>query len=397
MDTTTAHPLLGGLSAAQFMRRHWHKKPLLVRQALADAPRLMSPQTLLALAGGQDAQSRLIVRQGGDAPGHGASAFSLRHGPLPRRSLPPLRRSGWTVLVQGVDLLHEPMHQLMQQFRFVPDARLDDIMVSFATDQGGVGPHVDSYDVFLLQLHGCRRWRIGRQKNLELVPDSPLKILAHFAPEHDWLLEPGDMLYLPPQWAHDGVAQGQCMTCSVGFRAPARDALARELLLRLSEDDGAGDSASPVLYRDRGQSAVQHPGEIPPALHDFARAAVQRALADTPALQRALGEMLSEPKPHVWFTPQPGTGSAICAGVTLDRRTRMLYDAQHIFVNGESWRASGRDMRLMRRLADRRALPARDLAAASAAARDLLAQWRDAGWLHAGTMEATGGRANEHP
>jgi len=382
MDIDSPQILLGGLSAATFMHRHWHKKPLLVRQALPGAARLLTPQRLLALAGSDAVQSRLIERRAGDDTGDNTgSAFTVRHGPFARRNLPALRRSGWTVLVQGVDLADAAMHGLMQQFRFVPDARLDDVMVSFATDQGGVGAHVDSYDVFLLQLHGRRRWRVGRQKDRALLPGSALKILAHFTPEQEWVLEPGDMLYLPPQWAHEGIAQGPCMTCSIGFRAPARDALARELLLRLSESDATQDGP---LYRDPRQRAVAHPGAIPPALREFARAAVQRALADTQALDQVLGEILSEPKPHVFFdAPQEenAAGDNRGAGVVLDRRTRMLYDMHHIFINGESWRASGRDMDLLRRLADCRALAPDAVHSASAQARALLAQWCAAGWL----------------
>jgi 50S ribosomal protein L16 3-hydroxylase len=128
-----------------------------------------------------------------------------------------------------VDLHNEAAHQLLQQFRFVPDARMDDLMISFATDQGGVGPHFDNYDVFLLQAHGKRRWRIGRQKDFTLQEGVPLKILTNFEPEEEWVLEPGDMLYLPPKWAHDGIAEGECMTYSVGFRSPKQDEMAREL------------------------------------------------------------------------------------------------------------------------------------------------------------------------
>ena len=135
--------------------------------------------------------------------------------------MPPLAQPGWTLLVQGLDLHLQAAHELLSRFRFVPDARLDDLMLSYASDGGGVGPHLDSYDVFLIQVHGRRRWRIGRAKDRSLVDGLPLKILRHFEPEHEWLLEPGDMLYLPPLWAHDGVAVGECMTASVGFRAPA--------------------------------------------------------------------------------------------------------------------------------------------------------------------------------
>ena len=149
-------------------------------------------------------------------------------------NLPGVKTRQWTLLVQGVNLHDAAAAELMGRFRFVPDARLDDLMISYATDGGGVGPHFDSYDVFLLQVSGRRRWRISSQTSLELIPDMPLKILADFNAEQEWVLEPGDMLYLPPQYAHDGIAEGECMTCSIGFRAPAYRELAGHFLAWLS-------------------------------------------------------------------------------------------------------------------------------------------------------------------
>jgi 50S ribosomal protein L16 3-hydroxylase len=266
----------------------------------------------------------------------------------------------------------------MNQFRFVPDARLDDVMVSYATDGGGVGPHFDSYDVFLLQAHGQRCWRIGRQKDLSLQPDKPLKILAHFEPEMEFVLEPGDMLYLPPRYAHDGLAVGECMTYSIGFRAPGRGELAGELLQRLAED--AMDAAGNALYRDAKQAAVANSGEIPDALVEFARTVLEEAQDDPLALRRVLGEYFTEPKGHVSFDATEVT--ALHGVLSLDRRTRMMYDAQHLFVNGESFLASGRDAELMRTLADTRTLDAVAVKRLSGPARALLLDWCEAGWIH---------------
>lgn len=270
------------------------------------------------------------------------------------------------------------MHALLNQFRFVPDARLDDVMVSYASAGGGVGPHYDSYDVFLLQARGRRRWRIGRQKDLSLVPNLPLKILRQFEPEQEFELNAGDMLYLPPRYAHDGVAIGECMTYSVGFKAPGRSDLAGELLQRLGQD--TADTQEDVLYRDAGQEAVATPGAIPGALGQFAGTAVQRALGDRLDIQRALGEYLTEPKAQVWFEAPDSADPA--GGVRLDRRSRMMYDRQHVFINGESYRASGRDATLMRRLADRRMLDPGAMALLSAGARELVCGWCESGWVH---------------
>jgi 50S ribosomal protein L16 3-hydroxylase len=371
MDPALPSSLLGGLSAQAFMRRHWQKKPLLIRQAVAGVVPPVSRAQLFALAARDDVESRLVVQ--GDA------GWTLRHGPVRRRALPGLAQRRWTLLVQGLDLHADAAHKLLARFRFVPDARLDDLMLSFATDGGGVGPHVDSYDVFLLQVHGRRRWRIGRLRDASLRPDAPLKILARFEPEEEWLLEPGDMLYLPPRWAHDGVAEGECMTCSIGFRAPGRQRLGSDVLQRLIEAAEVLDTDA--LYRDPSQAATAAPAAIPEALSAFAADAVARALGDRDAMARALGEVLTEPKPDVWF--EPGAGLRHHAGVRLDRRTRMMYDRRHLFVNGESFRAAGRDAALLRRLADERGLPAALVGRLSTEASGLVGEWARAGWLHA--------------
>ncbi|MEY4654290.1 MAG: hypothetical protein RI884_2871 [Pseudomonadota bacterium] len=368
------HPLtlLGGLSPTQFMKRHWQRKPLLVRGAVPGMRALVPPQRLFELAGQDGVESRLVVQEA-------AGAWRLRHGPFARRALPARSKPGWTLLVQGMELHDAGVQALLQQFRFVPEARLDDLMISHASNGGGVGPHFDSYDVFLLQAHGRRRWRIGRQQDLSLQPGVPLKILARFEPEQEFVLEPGDMLYLPPRYAHDGIAEGECQTYSIGFRAPHRAGLARELLRQLAEDDG--DERGDAMYKDPGQPATATPGAIPPSLQAFAQEAVAAALRDGQSLDRALGECLTEPKPTVWFERQPVPRRL--QAVVLDPGTRMLYDKRHIFMNGESWRAAGPDATLMRRLADRRQLEAADLAKASAEAHALLRDWCEAGWVHA--------------
>ena len=365
--------LLGGLSASAFMRRHWQKRPLLVRNALPGTLARMDRARLFALAASESVESRLVVRSG--------ARWSVRNGPISTASL-PARSRGWTMLVQGVDLHDDDAHRLLRRFRFVADARLDDVMCSWASDGGGVGPHVDSYDVFLLQTTGRRRWRVGRVPDPRLRDDVPLKMLTEFAPTAEWLLDPGDMLYLPPGWGHDGVAVGECITASIGFRAPAAAELATALLERIAED--ARDRvAEPTRidarrYGDAGTAPVARPARIPARLAEFADAALDRALADRTLRGRALGEVLSEPKPGTWY--ERGAARLGKNGLALDRRTRMLYDDRFVFVNGEAIRAGGADATLMRRLADERRLDAKSVAHASAAARALLAEWLRAGW-----------------
>ena len=376
MDPNSAQALLGGSSPAQFMKRHWHKLPLLVRQAVTGISPPLERAALFELAARDDVESRLIQRAAGDR-------WHLRPGPLPRRALPPLRQPGWTLLVQGLDLHVAAAHELLARFRFVPDVRLDDLMLSYASDGGGVGPHIDAYDVFLLQLQGRRRWRVGRVARPQLRDDVPLKMLARFDAEHDWLLDPGDMLYLPPGWGHDGVAVGgDCVTASVGFRAPQAHELAQALLARLADADlGEGRGLRDPRYRDTSQAATTTPAAVPQALQRFARTSVQRALADTVLIDRTLGEWLTEPKPQVWFDSAPRAAQNIGRGVNLDRRTRMAYDDRHIYINGESLRAGGRDARLMRQLADRRGLDANAVRTAGPSAREWLVEWLACGWL----------------
>lgn len=371
MDPSRPAALLGGLSPSAFMRRHWQKKPLLVRQAIAGIEPPLSRAELFALVADDAVESRLVL--------HGERGWQVRHGPFKRRLLPPLRRPRWTLLVQGVDLHVAAAHALLQRFAFVPQARLDDLMVSFASDGGGVGAHLDSYDVFLLQLSGRRRWRIGRPRDERFVDGLPLKILAKFDVEDEWVLEAGDMLYLPPRWAHDGVADGECMTASAGFRAGTAAQLTRELLLRLA--DATEVDGDDMPFTDAGQGATATPGAIPPRLQRLAVRALHRATRAERAIHRALGEWLSEPKDRVWFDIAPAVAD-LSHGVVLDRRTRMLYDERHVYINGESLRLGGRDIAPLRRLADQRYLSERDMARLSDQARRVFDTWSDDGWLH---------------
>ena len=408
MDVNQPLALLAGLSPAQFMRRHWQKKPLLVRQAIPGYLPFLSRSALFKMAAQEQVESRLIAQTD--------KGWRMKQGPFVPKGLPPLAREGWTLLVQGVDL-HEPAgHALLQQFRFIPDARLDDLMISFATPGGGVGPHFDSYDVFLFQASGRRRWKIGQQKDLTLQQGVPLKILQNFEPDEEFVLEAGDMLYLPPRYAHDGVAEASvgedgktldCMTYSIGFRAPGQTELAAELLHRLAEmgEDAAEAAVGAVpekagratgslrTYRDPTQQATASPAAVPVGLSEFATQSVLEALKDPLALGCALGEYLTEPKPAVWFDEPEGLWNpeALKAGrseIVLDARTRMMYDPAHIFINGESYRAKGADANLMRKLADQRQLAAGELRKASVSAMALLNDWHDAGWLRQGLSKA---------
>jgi 50S ribosomal protein L16 3-hydroxylase len=372
-------PLLGGLSAREFMRRHWQKKPLLIRAAKPPDVPIVKRAELFALAADDAVESRLIERDG--------DRWSLRHGPFARRSLPGLQVPRWTLLVQGADLHLEAAHRLLGDFRFVPSARLDDVMFSYATDGGGVGPHIDSYDVFLLQVQGRRRWRIGRSKRTRLRTDTPLKILADFVPTDEWLLEPGDMLYLPPGWGHDGVADGETITASIGFRSAGRDSLGVEVLQQML--DAVRHDDDEPRYADPDQPATQRPARIPAALRRYADASVRRLVDDRGARAVALGQALSEPKPGVWFDAADDAERSDSAGVAvrLDRRSRMLYDERHVYINGETCRMDRRDAKMLQRLADRGRIDGSERAALGGEGRAAIDRWLAAGWLRHDTTE----------
>ena len=391
IDPDIALPLLGGLTPATFMRRHWQKKPLLIRQAIAGFKPPLSFAQIKRMARSDDVQARLIYQDDGQ--------WQMEHGPFAR--LPTPKDTHWTVLLQGADLHSDAAASLLHQFRFIPDARLDDMMISIAGDGGGVGPHFDSYDVFLLQAQGQRRWRIGQQKDLTLQPDLPLKVLQNFVPDEEHLLDVGDMLYLPPQVAHDGVAVGECMTISIGFKSPTLAVLAQGMLEAAADQimARAGMSGGPYaepalpapvlteLYRDPKQEAVRDPAAIPEALVQTALKAVSRVKFDEALATRFLGCWLTEPHASVQFDEPdghvdlldewPGAGELV-----LDRRTRLIYRGKNVFVNGEVVRLSLNAV--IKHLADHRRLPMDSALAqrASEATRECFDEWAQVGWLH---------------
>ncbi len=379
---------LGGLAVAEFMRRYWQRKPLLIRQAVPDAASLIGRDILFDLAARDDVDSRLITQRRG--------AWSLDHGPFERDELPSLRSKQWSLLVQGVNLHHDATHALMNRFRFIPDARLDDVMYSYASDGGGVGPHFDSYDVFLLQTHGRRRWRISAQRDLSLREGLPLKILDRFEATDEWVLEPGDMLYLPPHIAHDGVALGECMTCSIGFRAPLAGEMIGQFFFDLAERSGEMPGAARRL-RDPGREPTLHPARVPDDMIDTTENWLKSVRWKREDVAGFVGRYLSEPKPTVVFDgpSRPLDEARFLArarreGVSVDPRTSLLYDSRCFYINGEAGRLAGQASRQMRetlvRLADRRVLTGKDFVTLSetSSVTLLLHEWYCAGWIRVG-------------
>jgi 50S ribosomal protein L16 3-hydroxylase len=374
-------PLLGNLTPAQFMRRYWQKKPLLIRQAIPGIQAPLSRDELFDLADDEDVESRLLT--------HFRKTWAMEHGPFAPDELPPVKKREWTLLVQGANLHDDRARALLDRFRFVPDARLDDLMISYATDGGGVGAHFDSYDVFLLQVHGKRRWRIGAQSDLSLKPGLPLKVLQHFEPREEWLLEPGDMLYLPPHIAHDGIAEGECMTCSIGFRAPSTQELTGQFLYHLAER--IGDSArADTRYRDPAQPAVTKPAELPALLIERVGAILANVRWNEKDVAAFLGTYLSEPKANVVFDPpeRPLTETRFIervkkSGLKLDRKTVLLYDKRHYFLNGEAEKMAADTRKWLPELADLRRFEAKRFVTLSddSSMTALLHEWYCAGWI----------------
>jgi 50S ribosomal protein L16 3-hydroxylase len=279
--------ILGGLTTRQFLARHWQKRPLLVRRAFSNFRDPVTSDELAGLACEPEVESRLVLERGGRRP------WQVIPGPQSARRLRALPPTHWTLLVQEVNKHVPRVAALLDSFDFLPHWRVDDVMISVAPRYGTVGPHVDSYDVFLIQGRGRRRWRIDTRASAEFRPGLDLRILKRFRPEAEWILEPGDMLYLPPGVAHHGVALEECLTYSVGFRAPRRSDLLLACL-RGAVDASAGERH----YADPGLALQRHPGEITPAALARMRAVVeqesQRALRGSFA--RVMGELLTEPK-----------------------------------------------------------------------------------------------------
>ncbi len=370
MDKKT---LLGGLTPAQFLRDYWHKKPLLIRQAIPEFKALLSREALFDMAAREDVESRLIT--------HFRQQWQLEKGPFPK--VPSPGKNDWTLLIQGVNLHDDAADALLQQFRFLPDARLDDLMISYATTNGGVGPHFDSYDVFLLQAHGKRRWRISAQKDLSLVDGLPLKILKNFKPEQEFVLEPGDMLYLPPHYAHDGIAEGECMTYSIGFRAPSYQELGEAFLhFMMDSIDLKGRYADPDLTPSRSPAALSS------KMVDRVMKEMEKVRFTRSDVMHFLGQYLSEPKPSVFFdSPQKQFSPAQFEkqvrkfGIRLNKKTRILHCNKTLFVNGESYAVPSADKKLLVTLADHRKLEADQLTNASKDVLETFHIWYEDGWI----------------
>ncbi|MEO6041464.1 MAG: cupin domain-containing protein [Croceibacterium sp.] len=333
-------PQLAGFDQAEFLRDYWQKKALVIRNPWAEWRNPLSPDELAGLACESEVESRLVTQASG--------AWDMEQGPLRESRFGELGKKPWTLLVQAVDHHVPAVASLLAPFRFIPNWRIDDVMVSYADDGGGVGPHFDQYDVFLVQGLGRRRWQVGGMcdETTELLAHDDLRLIAKFEPREEWVLEPGDMLYLPPRVAHNGVAVGdQCMTYSIGFRAPSRRELiagwSESLLAELDDDD---------RYTDANLAAQDNPGEISGAALARLHGMVAESLLDRDAFASWFGQCTTTPRNAEidWRLEQP-LGPAdvrrrVVTGAVLLRNPasriafiRHAANAVSLFVNGRRY------------------------------------------------------------
>ncbi len=363
----------------RFLKTHWQSSPLFLKAAPVAIDDTLDRAALIELACRDDVESRLVLGSG--------KRWELRHGPFRRRDFSALPKRNWTLLVNGVENFVASARTLQTQLNFIPYARHDDVMISYAVPGGSVGAHFDSYDVFLLQGAGERRWRISAQRDLTLVERAPLKILKHFVPQQEWIAQHSDVLYLPPRYAHHGVALTECITWSVGMRAPSRQEMTSRFLDYLQDHlqiEGG--------YHDRGLRHQQHPSIIHPDMLKQVEAMLKALRWNKADVARALGEYLTEPKANIVFDRNDvndADGAALTAarfarmavkhGVVLSLKSRMLFHGMTLFINGESERVTIAERKTLMPLADQRALPPQ--AKLSSRLLDMLYQWYRAGYV----------------
>jgi len=374
--------LLGGIAPRQFLEEYWQKKPLLIRSVYPDFTGLLNADELAGLACEENVQSRLVINRQGK--------WQVESGPFEETRFAKLPKKDWTLLVQDVNHYLPEAATLLQRFDFIPHARLDDLMVSYAPDGGGVGPHFDSYDVFLLQGQGKRLWRISKQADLTLVKGAPLCILKNIKAEQEYLLEPGDMLYLPPHVAHWGIAVGECMTYSIGFRAPSSQELATQFLTYMQENLNLKG-----MYTDPDLKPQKHPAKISAEMVGRVVHMLKKIRWDKQDVANFVGSYLSEPKNNVLFDAPPRMSlENFCKhlrskGIALDLKSQALFYGECFFINGEQITMQAEYAGTLKLLADQRRLVASRFAASGFDDKDfadsslvnILYQWYQDGYL----------------
>lgn len=332
--------LLGGRSSEEFLETYWQKKPLLVRGALPDFESPLAPEELAGLACEEGVTSRLILEEGGEYP------WEMRFGPFAEETFLSLPETHWTLLVQEVDRFIPEVARLLDRFTFIPNWRLDDVQISYAPEHGTVGAHVDSYDVFLIQGLGRRKWQISYAPASEdnFVPGLDVRILQDFTPDEEWIAEPGDLIYLPPRIPHYGIALEDCMTYSVGFRAPTQDEVAAGFLNYVAEA-----ASGEAYYTDPGLSPPDHPGAIRGRERQQIRGMLRRLIEDDASVDRWFGTYITRPQrgtygppPESAYTPER-LRQTVAEGAVLRRFAAPQFayidtdDGALLFAAGEAY------------------------------------------------------------
>lgn len=287
---------LGNISPETFMQEYWQKKPLLIRQAFPDFKSPITPEELAGLACEEEVNSRIVMEKDGDYP------WFPMFGPMSDEIYASMPETHWSLIVNDLEKYIPKLSWIIDRFRFIPEWRLDDLMISYAADEGSVGPHIDLYDVFILQGQGKRRWQINSQPVADdnQVKETPLRIQKYFKAEEEWIVEPGDMLYLPPGISHYGVSLGESLSYSIGFRATSHADIVNEFIGYITQN------LSPLLtYNDADQRIQQYPNEIKPdALQRVSEILKDYLRPDHPELQRWFGCFVSDTKADVLTTPE---------------------------------------------------------------------------------------------
>jgi 50S ribosomal protein L16 3-hydroxylase len=323
--------ILGKTSVNDFLKNYWQKKPLLIKNAI---PNFVSPITesdLCIIAQNEEAVSRLIE--------HKQGIWQVKYGPFKKSDLPKKTNIPWTILVQNINHYFPFAESFLNLFKFIPYARLDDLMISYATKKGSVGPHFDSYDVFLFQAQGAREWKISDQKKFTLDKKSSIKIITNFKSKNSWVLKPGDMLYLPPNIGHWGISQSDdCVTYSIGFRAPGTFEIQSKFLDFIQDHLITNENE---IYKDPNLTPQKNPAEISSNMTKAMRNIVDRLRWDKSSINHFIGQLLSEPiESSIFETRKPLSLKAfekriVNKTLKLNSKTRMLFIKNNFYVNGE--------------------------------------------------------------
>ena len=323
--------ILGKTSVNDFLKNYWQKKPLLIKNAIANFESPITESDLFTIAQNEEAVSRLIEYK--------QDIWQVKYGPFKKSDLPKKTNIPWTILVQNINHYLPFAESFLNLFKFIPYARLDDLMISYATKKGSVGPHFDSYDVFLFQAQGIREWKISDQKKFTLDKKLSLKIITNFKSKNSWVLKPGDMLYLPPNIGHWGISQSDdCLTYSIGFRAPGTFEIQSKFLDFIQDHLITNENE---IYKDPNLTPQKNPAEISSNMTKAMRNIVDRLRWDKSSINHFIGQLLSEPiENSIFETRKPLSLKAFEKSIVhktlrLNSKTRMLFIKNNFYINGE--------------------------------------------------------------